>query len=82
MCDVKMNKRMFTKKFFSLEFLEKIHSKVNKFFFEIFFCQTSLFKKKMLVQISHFNEQIYGGYQGHISFINSLKRSADNSFRP
>ena len=32
--DVKMNKRMFTKKFFSLDFSEKIHNRVNKFFFE------------------------------------------------
>jgi len=41
-----MNKRMFTKKFFVLDFPEKIHGAVNKFFFEKILSNTSLFKKK------------------------------------
>ncbi len=43
--DVKMNKRMFTKKFFSLDFLKKFTLPVNKFFFEKILRLTSLLKK-------------------------------------
>ena len=43
---VKMNKRMFTKKFFSLDFLENFSGGRNKLFFKKKLGKSSLFKKK------------------------------------
>ncbi len=46
MCDVKMNKRLFTKKFFAHVFFEKFYVVTNNFFFENKISKSSLFKKK------------------------------------
>jgi hypothetical protein len=62
MCDVKMNKRLFTKKFFAHDFLEKFYVVTNNFFFEKKFSKSSLFKKNCYSVISAFQTEIANNF--------------------
>jgi hypothetical protein len=77
---VKMNKRLFTKKFFAHHFLEKFYVATNNLFFEKKDSKSSLFKKKMLAPFQTFYMPAVLSQPAFLFLLNAMKPNTNKGF--